>query len=75
MDTRTETLEFIAFLACLDFVVLNSAYHNNILKPKQVLCFENIYYLFIQTSLGKITRLIPCSNFDKSHNLSIQISM
>ena len=45
-DARV-SLHFL--IACLEFVVLNSAYHNNtlhVLKPKQVLCLESFIYLF-----------------------------
>ena len=50
-------LELIAFLACLEFAVLNSAYHNNILTPKQVICLESIYlgkmlFVFCQWVMG-----------------------
>jgi hypothetical protein len=31
-------LDYIAFLSCLEFAVLNSLYEDKILKPKQVLC-------------------------------------
>ena len=36
-------LDYIAFLSCLEFVVLNSLYQETILKPKQVLCLESAY--------------------------------
>ena len=35
--------ECIVFLSCLEFAVLNSVYHDAILKPKQVNCFEGIH--------------------------------
>ena len=36
-------LEYIAFLSCLQYAILNSIYSNVILKPKQVICLECIY--------------------------------
>ena len=36
-------LDYIAFLSCLEFAVLNSLYQETILKPKQVLCLESTY--------------------------------
>ena len=67
-------LEFIAFLACLEFAVLNSAYHNNILKPKQVICLESIYLgkdviCILPTGYGKslIFHLTPMLMFARDH--------
>lgn len=67
-------LEFSAFLACLEFAVLNSAYHNNILKPKQVLCLESIYLrkdviCILPTGYGKslIFHLTPMLMFARDH--------
>ena len=36
-------LDYIAFLSCLEFAVLNSVYHDIILRPKQVICLEGIF--------------------------------
>ena len=36
-------LDYIAFLSCLEFAVLNSLYQETILKPKQVLRLESAY--------------------------------
>ena len=36
-------LEYVAFLSCLEFALLNSLYQDIIIKPKQVLCLESIY--------------------------------
>ena len=36
-------LDLVAFLACLEFAVLNSLYSETILKPKQVVCLESLY--------------------------------
>ena len=36
-------LDFIAFLTCVEFTVLNSLYQEVTLKPKQVVCLENVY--------------------------------
>ena len=67
-------LEFIAFLTCLEFAVLNSAYNNIILKPKQVVCLETIYMgkdliCILPTGYGKslIFHLIPCLMFARNN--------
>ena len=67
-------LELIAFLACLEFAVLNSAYHNNVLKPKQVICLESIYLgkdviCILPTRYGKslIFHLTPTLMFAKDY--------
>ena len=36
-------LEYIAFLSCLEFALLNSLYQDIIIKPKQALCLESVY--------------------------------
>ncbi len=36
-------LEYIAFVSCLEFAVLNSLCCDTILKPKQVVCLESIF--------------------------------
>ena len=40
---RSVMLEYIAFLSCLEFALLNSVYQDIIMKPKQVLCLESVY--------------------------------
>ena len=67
-------LKFIAFLACLEFAVLNSVHHNNILKPKEVLCLESIYLrkyviCILPTGYGKslIFHLTPLLMFARDH--------
>ena len=67
-------LEFIAFLTCLEFAILNSAYNNIILKPKQVVCLETIYMgndliCILPTGYGKslIFHLIPCLMFARNN--------
>ena len=59
-------LEYIAFLSCLEFAVLNSLYGEFILKPKQVLCLESLYMqkdvmCVLPTGYGKslIFHLLP----------------
>ena len=37
-------LEYIAFLSCLEIALLNSVYNEMILKPKQVLCLECVFW-------------------------------
>ena len=61
-------LELIAFLACLEFAVLNSAYHNNILKPKQEICLEDVICI-LPTGYGKslIFHLTPMLMFAKDY--------
>jgi hypothetical protein len=44
-------LGYIAFLSCLEFAVLNSVYQNTILKPKQVICLENVMRTLKRTML------------------------
>ena len=34
------------FLSCLEFAILNSLYSEFILKPKQVICLENVFFEF-----------------------------
>ena len=67
-------LALITFLACLEFAVLNSAYHNNILKPKQVICLKSIYLrkvviCIVPTGYGKplIFQLTPTLMFAKEY--------
>ena len=36
-------LDYIAFLCCLEFAVLNSVYQDTVLKPKQVISLESVY--------------------------------
>lgn len=66
-------LEFIAFLVCLEFAVVNSAYRSVVLKPKQVICLENVYLdkdvvCVLPTGYGKslIFHLIPSLMFARS---------
>jgi superfamily II DNA helicase RecQ len=65
-------LDYIAFLSCLEFPVLNSVYQNTILKPKQVICLENVYLekdvmCVLPTGYGKslIFHLLPMLLFAK----------
>ena len=65
-------LEYIAFLYCLEFAVLNSLYCNTILKPKQVVCLESIFLqndvlCVLPTGYGKslIFHLVPMLLFAK----------
>ena len=66
-------LDYIAFLACLEFAVLNSLYKETILKPKQVVCLERLYLqndvmCVLPTGYGKslIFHLLPMLLFAKS---------
>jgi superfamily II DNA helicase RecQ len=66
-------LDYITFLTCLEFAVLNSLYKETILKPKQVLCLENVYLhkdvmCVLPTGYGKslIFQLLPMLLFAKS---------
>lgn len=66
-------LEYIAFLSCLEFAVLNSLYCDTIFKPKQVICLENIFLqkdvlCILPTGYGKslIFHLAPMLLFAKS---------
>jgi bloom syndrome protein len=59
-------LDYIVFLSCLEFAVLNSLYQDTIFKPKQVICLENIYLkkdvmCVLPTGYGKslIFHLLP----------------
>ena len=65
-------LDYIAFLSCLEFAVLNSVYQYIILKLKQVLCLESVYLqndvmCVLPTGYGKslIFRLLPMLLFAK----------
>ena len=65
-------LDYITFLSCLEFAVLNSLYRDNILKPKQVLCLESMYcqrdvMCVLPTGYGKslIFHLLPMLLFAK----------
>ena len=67
-------LELIAFFTCLEFAILNSAYNNIILKPKQVVCLETIYkgndlMCILPTGYGKslIFHLIPCLMYARNN--------
>ena len=52
-------LVFIAFFACLEFVMSNSSYNNIILKSKQVTCLESLY-------LGKDVVCVLPNGYGKS---------
>ena len=65
-------LEYIAFLLCLEFALLNSVYQDIIMKPKQVLCLESVYMqndvtCVLPTGYGKslIFHLLPMLLFAK----------
>jgi superfamily II DNA helicase RecQ len=65
-------VEYIAFLSCLEFALLNSVYQGIILKPKQVLCLESVYLqndvmCVLPTGYGKslIFHLLPMLLFAK----------
>ena len=67
-------LEFIAFFTCLEFTILNSAYNNIILKPKQLVCLGTIYMgndliCILPTGYGKslIFYLIPGLMFARNN--------
>ena len=36
-------LDYVAFLSCQEFAILNSFYQDIIFKPKQVICLEGIF--------------------------------
>jgi superfamily II DNA helicase RecQ len=64
--------DYIAFLSCLEFALLNSVYKGIILKPKQVLCLESAYLekdvmCVLPTGYGKslIFHLLPMLIFAK----------
>lgn len=64
--------DYIAFLSCLEFALLNSVYKGIILKPKQVLCLEGAYLgkdvmCVLPTGYGKslIFHLLPMLIFAK----------
>ena len=65
-------LEYIAFLSCLEFAILNSLYQETILKPRQVLCLESVYLqkdvlCVLPTGYGKslIFHVLPMLLFAK----------
>lgn len=69
-------LDYITFLTCLEFAVLNSLYQETTLKPKQVVCLENVYLqkdvmCVLPTGYGKslIFLLLPMLLFAKSKML------
>ena len=54
------------FLRCLEFAILNSVYSEIVLKPKQVICLENLFLnkdvlAVLPTGFGKslIFHLLP----------------
>ena len=65
-------LDYIAFLCCLEFAVLNSVYQDTVLKPKQVISLESVYLqkdvmCILPTGYGKslIFHLLPMLLFAK----------
>ena len=73
-------LEFIAFFACLEFAMSNSAYNNIILKPKQVACLESLYLgkdvvCVLPTGYGKslVFHLLPSLMFARNRSRETQI--
>jgi hypothetical protein len=48
--SRCAMLDYIVFLSCLEFAVLNSFYDEIFLKPKQVVCLDSMY---LPTGYGK----------------------
>ena len=65
-------LDYIAFFLCLQFAICNSIYCNTILKPKQVICLECIYFksdvlCVLPTGYGKslVFHLLPGLLFAK----------
>ena len=65
-------LDHIAFLCCLEFAVLNSVYQDAVLKPKQVISLESVYFqkdvvCVLPTGYGKslIFHLLPMLLFAK----------
>ena len=70
-------LDYITFLTCLEFAVLNSIYLEIVLKPKQVLCLESAYLqkdvmCVLPTGYGKslIFQMLPMLLFAKSKLLA-----
>ena len=64
------------FLSCLEFAILNSLYSEIILKPKQVICLENIFLnldilAILPTGYGKslIFCLLPALLFAKKNGV------
>ena len=65
-------LDYIAFLCCLEFAVLNSVYQDTVLKSKQVISLESVYLqkdvmCILPTGYGKslIFHLLPMLLFAK----------
>ena len=65
-------LDHVAFLCCLEFAVLNSVYQDAVLKPKQVISLESVYFqkdvvCVLPTGYGKslIFHLLPLLLFAK----------
>ena len=66
------------FLSCLQFAILNSLYDEVVLKPKQVICLENIFLgldilAILPTGYGKslIFCLIPALLFAKKNGVKM----
>jgi superfamily II DNA helicase RecQ len=69
-------MDYFAFFSCLHFAVSNSVYYNTILKPKQVICLEHIFFhhdvlCVLPTGYGKslIFHLVPALLFAKEKYL------
>jgi superfamily II DNA helicase RecQ len=65
-------LEYIAFFHCLKFAIENSLYCDAILKPKQIICLESVFFqkdvmCVLPTGYGKslIFHLMPMLLFAK----------
>ena len=65
-------LDYIVFLSCLGFAVVNSVYEDIIFKPKQVICLESMFLqkdvmCVLPTGYGKslIFHLLPMLLFAK----------
>ena len=74
--STTSMLEYIAFLSCLEFAVLNSMYEHRILKPKQVLCMESLYLnkdlmCVLPTGYGKSLIFHPLSANVAVHEIQL----
>ena len=64
------------FLSCLEFAILNSLYCDVVLKPKQVICLEQIFLnldilVVLPTGYGKslIFYLLPALLYAKKHGV------
>ena len=64
------------FLRCLEFAILNSVYSEIVLKPKQVICLENLFLnkdvlAVLPTGFGKslIFHLLPALLYAKKYGV------